>query len=414
MTTAPDQRTADADEAPRTLLITLTGKDRPGVTSAVFQTLARGGVEVLDIEQIVLRRRLVLGVLVTAPRDWKKLRDAVEATAHGLGMNVEVDRGSGDNRSRQDGRSHVTVIGSPLKATAFAAVAGRIADSGANIDRIERMARYPVTAIELHVSGSDPDRLRSALSVEAAHQGVDIAVQPANLLRRAMRLVVLDVDSTLIQGEVIEMLAAHAGVEPEVAHITAGAMHGELDFEDSLRARVALLEGLDAGALDKVYDEIVVAPGARTLVRTLRRLGYRFALVSGGFTHVTDRLAEDLGIHYARANELEIVDGRLTGRLVGPIVDRAGKAEALRFFAAEVGVPEAAVIAIGDGANDLDMLNAAGLGIAYNAKPIVQESADTTVNVPYLDAILYLLGISREEIEDADAEAGFTTPAPPV
>ncbi len=329
-------------------------------------------------------------------------------------MNVEVDRGSGDNRSRQDGRSHVTVIGSPLKATAFAAVAGRIADSGANIDRIERMARYPVTAIELHVSGADTDRLRSALSVEAAHQGVDIAVQPANLLRRAMRLVVLDVDSTLIQGEVIEMLAAHAGVEPEVARITAGAMHGELDFEESLRARVALLEGLDAGALDKVYDEIVVAPGARTLVRTLRRLGYRFALVSGGFTHVTDRLAEDLGIHYARANELEIVDGRLTGRLVGPIVDRAGKAEALRYFAAEVGVPEAAVIAIGDGANDLDMLNAAGLGIAYNAKPIVQESADTTVNVPYLDAILYLLGISREEIEDADAEAGFTTPAPPL
>jgi len=414
MTTPPAPRTADADEAPRTLLITLTGKDRPGVTSAVFQTLARGGVEVLDIEQIVLRRRLVLGVLVTAPRDWKALRDAVERTAHDLGMNVEVDRGSGDNRSRQDGRSHVTVIGSPLKATAFAAVAGRIADAGANIDRIERMARYPVTAIELHVSGSDTDRLRSALSVEAARQGVDIAVQPANLLRRAMRLVVLDVDSTLIQGEVIEMLAAHAGVEPEVARITAEAMHGELDFEASLRARVALLEGLDAGALDKVYDEIVVAPGARTLVRTLRRLGYRFALVSGGFTHVTDRLAEDLGIHYARANELEIVDGRLTGRLVGPVVDRAGKAEALRYFAAEVGVPEAAVIAIGDGANDLDMLNAAGLGIAYNAKPIVQESADTTVNVPYLDAILYLLGISREEIEDADAEAGFTTPAPPL
>ena len=395
-------------------MITLTGKDRPGVTSAVFQTLARGGVEVLDIEQIVLRRRLVLGVLVTAPRDWKKLRDAVESTAHELGMSVEVDRGSGDNRSRQDGRSHVTVIGSPLKATAFAAVAGRIADSGANIDRIERMARYPVTAIELHVSGADTDRLRSALSIEAARQGVDIAVQPANLLRRAMRLVVLDVDSTLIQGEVIEMLAAHAGVEPEVARITEDAMHGKRDFEESLRARVALLEGLDAGALDKVYDEIVVAPGARTLVRTLRRLGYRFALVSGGFTHITDRLAEDLGIHYARANELEIVDGRLTGRLVGPVVDRAGKAEALRYFAAEVGVPEAAVIAIGDGANDLDMLNAAGLGIAYNAKPIVQESADTTVNVPYLDAILYLLGISREQIEDADAEAGFTTPAPPV
>src|SRR6201988_156238 len=204
-------------EKPETLLITLVGKDRPGVTSVIFQTLARAGVEVLDIEQIVLQRRLVLGVLVTAPRDWKKLRDAVERTAHDLGMHVEVDRGSGDNRSRQDGRSQVTVLGSPLKATAFAAVAGRIADTGANIDRIERMARYPVTAIDLHVSGTDTDTLRSVLSVEAAHQGLEIAVQPATRSRPGMRLIVLDVDSPLIQGEIIEMIAAHAGVEREVA-----------------------------------------------------------------------------------------------------------------------------------------------------------------------------------------------------
>jgi phosphoserine phosphatase len=306
------------------------------------------------------------------------------------------------------------VIGSPLKASAFAAVAGRIADSGANIDRIERMARYPVTAIDLHVSGTDPDKLRSALALEAAAQGVDIAVQPATLLRRGMRLIVLDVDSTLIQGEVIEMLAALAGVEPEVARITEAAMRGELDFETALRDRVALLAGLDASALDKVYDDIVITPGARTMVRTLRRLGYRFAVVSGGFTQITERLAEDLQIHYARANELEIVDGKITGRLLGPVVDRAGKAAALRDFAAEVGVPEAAVIAIGDGANDLDMLNAAGLGIAYNAKPVVRDAADTSVNVPYLDTILYLLGISREEIEAADAEAGIITPAPPL
>ena len=402
------------DTPPQTLLITLTGKDRPGVTSSVFRTLAHAAVEVLDIEQIVLRRRMVLGVLVSAPRDWKKLRDAIERTAADLEMTVDVDRGSGDNRARREGRSHVTIIGSPLKASAFAAVAGRIADSGANIDRIERMARYPVTAIDLHVSGADPERLRTALTLEALQQGVDIAVQPVTLLRRGMRLVVLDVDSTLIRGEVIEMLAAHAGVEDEVARITAAAMRGELDFEESLRTRVALLAGLEESALDKVYDAIVVTPGARTMVRTLRRLGYRFAIVSGGFSQITDRLAEDLQIHYARANELEIVDGRLTGRILGKIVDRAGKATALRDFAAEVGVPEAAVIAIGDGANDLDMLNAAGLGIAYNAKPIVQDAADTSVNVPYLDAVLYLLGISREEIEDADAEAGFVTPSPPL
>jgi phosphoserine phosphatase len=399
---------------PETLLITLTGKDRPGVTSSIFDTLSRAGVEVVDIEQIVLRRRLILGVLVTIPRDWKKLRDAVEATAADLGMSVEIDRGTGDNRARGVGRSHVTVIGTPLKASAFAAVAGRIADAGGNIDRIERMARYPVTAIDLHVSGIGTEHLRTTLASEAARQSIDVAVQPANLQRRGMRLIVMDVDSTLIQGEVIEMLAEHAGYGNEVAEVTEAAMRGDLDFEESLRERVKLLEGVPASAFDAVYDAIELTPGARTLVRILRRLGYRFALVSGGFSQITDRLAEDLGIHFSRANELEVADGKLTGQIVGEVVDRAGKAQALREFAAELGLTEASVIAIGDGANDLDMLNAAGLGIAYNAKPVVRDAADTAVNVPYLDTILYLLGISREEIEAADLEAGIVTPAPPV
>jgi phosphoserine phosphatase len=399
---------------PETLLITLTGKDRPGVTSTIFTTLSRAGVEVVDVEQILLRRRLILGVLVTIPRDWQKLRDAVEATGRELGMHVEIDRGTGDNKVRGPGRSHVTVIGSPLKASHMAAVAGRIADSGANIDRIERMARYPVTAIDLHVSGIDTDSLRATLASEAAAQGIDVAVQPANLQRRGMRLIVMDVDSTLIQGEVIEMLAEHAGFGDEVAEVTESAMRGELDFEESLLARVKLLKGVDASAFDAVYDSIVLTPGARTLVRILRRLGYRFALVSGGFSQITDRLAADLGIHFSRANELEVVDGKLTGQIVGDVVDRAGKARALREVAPELGLSEASVIAIGDGANDLDMLNAAGLGIAYNAKPVVRDAADTAVNVPYLDTILYLLGISREEIEAADAAEGIVTPAPPV
>ena len=401
------------DDDPKTLLITLTGKDRPGVTSTVFSTLAAFGVEVLDIEQILVRRRLVLGALVTVPRDWKALRSALERVADDLGMQVEVDRGTGDNRSRPEGRSHVTVLGMPLKPAAVAAIAGRIADTGANIDRIERMARYPVTAIELHVSGADPDRLRVTLAEEAARQSVDVAVQPATLLRHGMRLVVMDVDSTLIQGEVIEMLAAHAGCLEEVKAVTDRAMRGDLDFEESLRARVKLLAGLDASALDRVYDDLELAPGARTLVRTLKRLGYRFAIVSGGFTQVTDRIAADLGIDFAAANELEIVDGRLTGGIVGRVVDRAGKAEALRRFAAEAGVAEGATVAIGDGANDLDMLSVAGLGIAFNAKPVVQQAADTSVNVPYLDSIMYLLGISREEVEAADALDGVTTPDPP-
>jgi phosphoserine phosphatase len=397
-----------------TLLITLTGKDRPGVTSAIFGVLAHAGVDVIDLEQILLRRRLVLGVLVSAPRDVKRLRQSIEQVAADLGMAVEIEKGTGDNKSRREGRSHVTVIGSPLKASAMGAIAGRIADLGGNIDRIERMARYPVTAIELDVSGADPVALRRALAREAASLAVDVAVQPASLLRHAVRLIVMDVDSTLIEGEVIEMLAAHAGFEAEVSTVTEAAMRGELDFEESLRARVRLLAGLDASVIDKVYDSIVINPGARTLVRTLRRLGYRFAIVSGGFSQITDRLAEDLGIHRSRANTLEIVDGKLTGDLVGAVVDRAGKAKALREFAADLGVSEAATIAIGDGANDLDMLEAAGLGIAYNARPVVRELADTALNVPYLDAIMYLLGISREEIEAADAEDGIVTPAPPV
>jgi phosphoserine phosphatase len=404
----------EASTAPDTLLITLTGEDRPGVTSSVFETLAGAGVEVVDLEQIVLRGRLVLGVLVTAPRDARRLRASLEATAAGLGMQVSIERGTGDNAERPSGRSLVTLIGGPLKASAVAGVSGRIADLGANIDRIQRMARYPVTAIELQVSGVPTDVLRTELVKESRKRGVDVAVQEASLLRRGARLIVMDVDSTLVQGEVIEMLAAHAGCEAEVARVTEAAMRGELDFEQSLRERVALLEGLDASALDKVYDEVQLNPGARTMVRTLKRLGYRFAMVSGGFSAVTDRIAADLGFDYARANDLEVVDGRLTGRVIGSVVDRAGKAAALREFAAELGIDEKSVIAIGDGANDLDMLNAAGLGIAYNAKPVVQEAADTAVNVPYLDTIMYLLGISREEIVAADAAAGIVTPEPLV
>ncbi len=397
-----------------TLLITLTGKDRPGVTSAILGALAQAGVNVIDLEQILLRRRLVLGVLVTAPRDVKRLRRSVEKVAADLGMTVEIEKGTGDNRSRREGRSHVTVIGSPLQASAMAAIAGRIADLGGNIDRIERMARYPVTALDLDVSGADPLALRRHLAREAAALAIDVAVQPASLLRHGQRLIVMDVDSTLIQGEVIEMLAAHAGYEAEVATVTEAAMRGEIDFEESLRARVRLLAGLDASVIDKTYESIVINPGARTLVRTLRRLGYRFAIVSGGFSQITDRLAEDLGIHRSRANTLEVVDGRLTGDIVGDVVDRAGKARALREFATDLGIPEAATIAIGDGANDLDMLEAAGLGIAYNARAVVREMADTALNVPYLDAIMYLLGISREEIEAADAADGIVTPAPPI
>jgi phosphoserine phosphatase len=320
-----------------------------------------------------------------------------------LGLDVEISTGRG-NGDRRHGRLHVSVLGRPLEPAAVAGIAGRIAAYGANIDRIGRLAQHPVTCIELEVSGAEPTGLRAALAAEAAQLGVDVAVQRGGLARRAKRLIVMDVDSTLIQGEVIELLADHADQSERVAEITAAAMRGELDFEGALRERVALLAGLEATAIDTVRSRVALAPGARTLVRTLKRLDYRFAIVSGGFTQVTDGLAADLGIDYAAANTLEIKDGRLTGRLIGPIVDRAGKAAALRRFAQEAGVPVAQTVAIGDGANDLDMIAAAGLGIAYNAKPVLKEVADTAVSVPHMEAILFLLGISREEIDVADAE----------
>jgi phosphoserine phosphatase len=219
------------------------------------------------------------------------------------------------------------------------------------------MARYPVTAIELHVSGTDPDRLRVTLAAEAAVQAVDVAVQPATLLRHGMRLVVMDVDSTLVQGEVIEMLAQHAGCLDEVRAVTEQAMRGELDFEESLHARVALLAGLDASALDRVYDDLVLAPGARTLVRTLKRLGYRFAIVSGGFSQVTDRIAAELGIDFAAANELEVVDGRLTGQIAS--ADCVGP-EKVRRLTERIGeLDRFCIYAYGDSTGDRELLETA-------------------------------------------------------
>ncbi|GGS62423.1 phosphoserine phosphatase [Planobispora rosea] len=400
----------------RTLLITLTGPDRPGVTSRLFAVLAGFPVAVADVEQVVIRGRLTLGVLVAYAGDTPTgtggtlgaLWTAVERTAEDLGLEVELSTSSTAKEKRRRGRLHVTVLGAPLQPAAMAGIAGRIAAAGANIDRIERLSSYPVTCIELAVSGADPDALRTELAAEAHAQQVDVAVQRAGLYRRAKRLIVMDVDSTLIQAEVIELLAAHAGCLDEVARVTEEAMRGELDFAESLRRRVALLEGLSEEVFEKVRKEVVLTPGARTLVRTLKRLDYRFAIVSGGFTQITDALVENLGIDYSAANTLEVVDGVLTGRVVGEIVDRPGKARALERFAREAGIPISQTVAIGDGANDLDMIAAAGLGIAFNAKPVVRQAADTAVNVPYLDSILYLLGIPRDEVEAADAEEGVT------
>ncbi len=391
--------------AQMTLLVTVTGRDRPGVTSRLFSALAEHDLSVVDVEQVVIRGRLVLGVLLsctTAP-DLTAIHRQVTSLAEDLGLEAEITAGSGEP-ARLRGSLHVTVLGRLLSPAAIAGIAGRIAASGANIDRISRLAHRPVTCIEFDISGADPAALRTALARESVDRGVDVAVQRGGLHRRAMRLVVMDVDSTLVSGEAIDLLAARAGCEAKVAEITAATMRGELEFGAALAERVALLAGLDASVIDEVRSQLRLAPGARTLIRTLRRLGYKCGIVSGGFTQFTDGLAADLALDYAAANTLEIAGGKLTGQITGPVIDRAGKAQALRDFAAASGVPLSQTVAVGDGANDLDMIAAAGLGIAFNAKPAVRDAADASVSVPHLDAILHLLGISRDEVEAADAE----------
>ncbi|HMM94424.1 phosphoserine phosphatase SerB [Phycicoccus sp.] len=390
------------DPAARTLLVSLSGPDRPGVTSTVFAAAATVGADVLDLEQIVVRGHLVLSVLLAPGRDENVLTDRLTRAGEAMGMHVQLAAGQGDNAPRRTGRAAVVVMAAPLETRHVAAVAEAVAAHGANIDRIRRLSRWPVTTVELDVSGADVTRLRRDLALVSASSGCDVAVAPAGLARRGGRLVVMDVDSTLVQDEVIELIARHAGTEDEVAAVTERAMRGELDFAESLHARVATLAGLPVGVLDDVRAAVRLTPGARTLVRTLKSLGFTVALVSGGFAEVVEPIGAELRVDHVRANRLEVVDGRLTGRVVGDVVDRAGKASALREFAALEGLPLARTVAIGDGANDLDMLGAAGLGVAFNAKPVVREQADTAVTVPYLDTVLFLLGVSREEIEDAE------------
>ncbi|MBB3676129.1 phosphoserine phosphatase SerB [Modestobacter versicolor] len=390
-------------------LITVSGPDRTGVSATLFAALesaATGPVEVVDVEQVVVHGQLVLGVVVHEATPTGTLADRLAPVAADvgarLGMQVTVEPTSGAVTERErTARHHVTVLGRPVPPAAVAGAARAIAGVGGNIEAIRRLSDYPVTSFELTVSGAGSTELRTALATVAAETGTDVAVEQTGLARRSKRLIVLDVDSTLVRGEVIDELAARAGRAAEVARITAAAMNGELDFEQSLRARVAVLAGLPVGVLDEVREHLVLTPGARTLIRTLQRLGFRCGIVSGGFSQITDPLAAELGLDFAAANTLEVADGKLTGGLVGEVVDRAGKARALARFAGEHGIPLEQTVAVGDGANDLDMLNAAGLGIAFNAKPFVREQAHAALNQPYLDAVLQVLGFTRDEVLDA-------------
>ena len=387
-----------------TFLVTVSGPDRIGVGAELFRALhALEGddVRLMDVAQITIRGTLVLCAEVSSEAELTHeslMASLRETSIEGDGMSFHVEEVI--PKDEVDGRRLlVTLLAPQITARQLESVFDAIAASGATCERIVHLASYPVDCYELIVIGPSHPLLRAALTLDAKENGLDLAVQRAGLHRRAKHLVVMDADSTLLQDEVIDLLGEASGRAEEVSAITRSAMNGEIDFAEALRRRVELLAGLPASVLDDVRLKLRLAPGARTLVRTLQRLGYVPAVVSGGFVEVLAPLLAELDVTYFEANQLEIVDGALTGRVVGEILDRAGKARALRRFAAEVGVPLEQTVAVGDGANDIDMLSVAGLGIAFNAKALVQEHADTALSVPYLDAVLYFLGISREEIE---------------
>ena len=388
-------------------LILISGVDAPGVTQALFATLEPFAVTILDIEQVVIRGRLILTTLIALdPAHASAIeRDLVETTIK-LGLDLAIDFSDQPKGDVKTSNLHIVVLSQALRPASIGALASKIAEQGGNIDRIHRTASYPLTAIEFEVSLNLNDEnlkvIQRELAEIAQSNGIDIAVEQSGLTRRAKRIVLLDMDSTLIQQEVIDLLADKCGVGEKVAAITESAMRGELDFAQSLTARVKLLAEADAEILETVKAGITLTPGARTLIRTLHKLGHKVGVVSGGFLDVIEPLLQELQIDFYRANRLEIADGKLTGNLLGAIVDKKAKADALRDFAASENVNLAQTIAIGDGANDLGMLEIAGLGIAFNAKPAVRAAANSSINSPYLDSVLYLMGITRSEIEDAE------------
>ena len=386
---------------PPIILVTVTGHDKPGLTAGLLGVLAAADAAVIDMEQVVLQENLTLALAITVPDDTSIQKDLLYyGFETGMAVDLEVVHETKELDASKK-RFVVTVLGQEMRAEALQGVTEVIAEAGGNIDRIVRLASYPVIAYEFEVIGGGQGQLRRGLMEGSSHFGLDVAVQPLKLERRAKRLVVLDVDSTLIQNEVIDLVADEAGCGSEVTAITEAAMAGEIDFAESLSKRIACFEGQDEAILERVASRMVLTPGARTFVQTLKRLGYKVAAVSGGFTFFTEKVKRRLELDHAYANTLEVIDGKLTGRVIGGIVDGPAKAAILRDIADAESIPLEQVVAVGDGANDLDMLGAAGLGIAFNAKSLVQDAADAAVNVPYLDAILFMLGIRRSEVEES-------------
>lgn len=399
------------------LLISISGRDRPGITTQLTGVLAACGARVLDVAQSVIHDELSLGLMVTRPVGGGQgdMVKEVLFAAHELGMQVRfqpVSLAAYEAWVAEQGseRHSLILLGRGLSAEQIAATTAVIAAQGMNIFAIQRLsgrvslvqpAATPRSCVEFLLRGHPADgaAMRASFLDLSARLGVDIAIQADDMYRRNRRLVCFDMDSTLIQTEVIDELAEAAGVGAKVKAITEAAMRGDLDFAESFRRRVALLEGLDASVLATIAARLPLTEGAERLCMVLKRLGYRLAILSGGFTYFGRHLQQRLGIDIVHANELEIIDGRCTGRHLGPIIDAQGKADLLRRIAADEGISQAQTIAVGDGANDLAMLSAAGLGIAFHAKPLVRASAGHAISALGLDALLYMLGLRDWQVE---------------
>ena len=399
------------------ILINITGKDKPGLTSSLTNILAQYEVTILDIGQAVIHDYLSLGILVEIPTEHSSssiLKDLL-FRAHKLGIQIRfsaIDAESYKDWASKYGQQRriITLLGRKLTAVQLAKVATVLADNNLNIDVITRLSgrisfddpeSLPKACVKFTVSGSldDPGQFRGLLLKISEETGIDISFHVDDIYRHARRLVVFDMDSTLIQGEMINTLAQHAGAGDQVAEITAAAMNGDLDFKESLTRRVALLRGLDEKVLSEAAQNLTLNEGAERVINTLKRLGYKIGIISGGFDYFGEYLQKKLGLDYVFANVLEIKDGKVTGNITGDIIDGPKKAEILKTIARVENISLQQTIALGDGANDLHMISIAGLGIAYHAKPVVKENAEESISSVGLDGLLYLIGISEREIQ---------------
>jgi len=392
-------------------LINVTGRDRPGLTAKLTKQLADAGVQVLDMGQSVIHDYLTLGILVRFPQVRQPHLTALQALLIDEGLSVAMtpvlDSEYEDWVAKQgQQRTILTILGRSITADQLATLSEAVTLEGLNIDHISRLSgRVPLApmsaptraCLEWSLRGSASAEFRKKMMALASDLALDVAIQEDGIFRRHRRLIAFDMDSTLIETEVIDELAECAGVGQEVKAITEAAMSGQMNFASSLRARVALLKGLKASTLADIAEKLPLTEGVEVLFATLKRLGYKTAIISGGFDYFGHVLQAELGVDYVFANRLEVIDGYLSGQVLAPIMDAKGKAQTLTELAQREAISMSQTIAVGDGANDLEMLGAAGLGIAYHAKEIVRARSSHAISTLGIDSILYLLGIKDHE-----------------